>query len=184
MEIWRAIVGTKGFIEVSSEGRVRSLLKGTPRLLKTQIDRNGYHRIRVTVEKIKTTYKVHREVAKAFIDNPDNLPQVNHKDGNKNNNSISNLEWVTNQENARHAIKNGLWKSVFEASRKENERRKKPIVARRIEGYPCVRYYESIAEAERDIESRHICDVLKGKRTHAKGWVFQYARGGDVHCQS
>ena len=184
MEAWRAIVGTKGFIEVSDEGRARSLLGGSPRVLKTQVDNKGYHRIRVTIEGIKMSYKVHREVAKAFIDNPDNKPQVNHKDGNKDNNAVSNLEWVSNIENAHHAIKNGLWDSVFEGSRKENEKRKKPIIAYRIDGYPCTRYYESISEAERDIGSRHICDVLKGKRTQANGWAFQYARGGDSYSYS
>lgn len=181
MEEWRAIAGTNGFIEVSNKGRVRSLLKGVPRILKSNPDTNGYHRIRVTIERIKLSYKVHREVAKAFIDNPDNLPQVNHKDGDKNNNSASNLEWVTNRENAHHAIKNGLWVSVFEGSRRENERRKKPIIAYRIDGeFPCTRYYNSISEAEREIGSRHICDVLKGKRSHVKGWAFQYAIGGDA----
>ncbi|MEE1050202.1 MAG: NUMOD4 domain-containing protein [Clostridia bacterium] len=180
METWKPITGTKGFIEVSNEGRVRSLLTGTPRVLKTQVDNRGYHRIRVTIEREKKSYKVHREVANAFINNPDNLPQVNHKDGDKNNNSASNLEWVTNKENAHHAIKNGLWDSVLEGSRKENESRKKPILAYRIDDkYPCTRYYESINAAERDIGSRHICDVLKGKRTHVKGWAFQYAKGGD-----
>ena len=181
MEIWKEIVGTKGFIEVSNEGRVRSLLRGAPRILKTQPDNSGYHRIRVTVEREKMSYKVHREVAKAFIPNPNNLPQVNHIDGNKDNNCVSNLEWVTNKENAHHAINNGLWDSVFEATRKENESRKKPIIAYRIDGeYPCTRYYDSIREAEKDIGSRHICDVLKRKRTHVKGWAFQYARGGDA----
>lgn len=175
MEIWRPIVGTQGFIEVSNEGRVRSLLRGTPRVLKPQTDNNGYYRITVTVERVKATYKVHREVAKAFIDNPDNLPQVNHKDGNKTNNRVSNLEWMTNRENAHHAINNGLWDSVIEGARRENESRKIPIIAYRKDGDPCTRYYESIREAERDINSRHICDVLKGKRTHVKGWSFQYA---------
>ena len=184
MEAWKAVAGTKGFIEVSNEGRVRSLLKGKPQILKTQADNKGYHRVRVTIERDKMSFKVHREVARAFIDNPNNLPQVNHKDGNKNNNAADNLEWVTNKDNAHHAIKNGLWDSVFEATKKENERRKKPIIAYRIDGYPCTRYYDSISEAEKDIGSRHICDVLKGIRSQAKGWAFQYARGGDAPCQS
>lgn len=180
MEKWKAINGTKGYIEVSDQGRVRSLLSGSPRVLKTSIDKKGYHRIRVTIEREKQGYKLHREVAKAFIPNPCKLPQVNHIDGNKNNNSVSNLEWVTNKENVHHAIEKGLWQSVFEASKKENERRKKPIIAYRFEGeFPCTRYYESISEAERDIGSRHITDVLKGKRKHVKGWSFEYA-GGDA----
>ncbi len=183
MEEWRPIIGTKGFIEVSNEGRVRSLLKGQPRILKTQRDDKGYHRIRVTIERVKVSYRVHREVAKAFIDNPEKLPQVNHKDGNKDNNCVTNLEWVTNQENAHHAIANGLWNSVLEGAKKENESRKRPIIAYRIDGdAPCTRYYDSISEAEREIGSRHITDVLKGKRLHTKGWAFQYAtvQGGDA----
>lgn len=172
MEIWKPIVGTKGFIEVSNEGRVRSLLRGEPRVLKTQVDNKGYHRIRVTIEREKMSYKVHREVAKAFMPNPENLPQVNHKDGNKSNNAVDNLEWITNIGNAHHAIENGLWKNVFEGSRKENESRKRPVI-----GYftPEVsRRFESVSEAERYIGSRHITDVLKGKRSHVKGWTFKY----------
>lgn len=176
MEIWKAIPGTNGYIEVSNEGRARSLLRGTPRCLKTQIDKKGYHRLTTTIDGQKRTYKLHRVVAKAFIPNPDALPQVNHKDGNKSNNSVSNLEWVSNVDNAHHAIANGLWESVFEGARKENEKRKKPIIAYRVDGdFPCTRYYESISEAERDIGSRHVCAVLKGKRTHTKGWAFQHA---------
>lgn len=177
MEMWRPIVGTKGFIEVSNEGRMRSLLRGSPMVLKPQTDKRGYQRITVTIERVKVTYKVHREVAKAFIDNPNNLPQVNHKDGNKNNNSVSNLEWITNIDNVHHAIENGLWDSVLEGSRRENERRKIPVIAYRKDGEFCTRYYESVSEAERDIGSRHITAVLKGKRTHTKGWCFQYAKG-------
>lgn len=177
MEIWKPIEGTKGYIEVSNKGRVRSLLSGTPRFIKTQKDGKGYHRIRVTIDRVKLSFKLHREVAKAFIDNPCSLPQVNHKDGNKDNNNVDNLEWMTNRENAHHAISSGLWDSVIEGARRGNESRKKPLIAYRTEGYPCTRYYESISEAERDIGSRHICDVLKGKRTHVKGWTFEYARG-------
>ena len=172
MEIWKPIVGTKGFVEVSNEGRVRSLLRGEPRILKTQVDNKGYHRIRVTIEREKMSYKVHREVAKAFIHNPDNLPQVNHKDGNKSNNAVDNLEWISNRDNAHHAIENGLWENVFEGSRRENESRKRPVI-----GYftPDIsRRFESVSEAERFVGSRHISDVLKGKRSHVKGWSFRY----------
>lgn len=185
MEEWRPIVGTKGFIEVSNEGRVRSLLTGKPRMLKVQPNKKGYLRLRVTIEMEKMCFKVHREIAKAFIPNPNKLPQVNHKDGNKSNNCVSNLEWVTNIDNAHHAMANGLWDAVFEASREVNESRKKAIIAYRVDGrYPCTRYYESISEAEKDIGSRHICAVLKGKRTHAKGWAFEYAEGGDSYSYS
>ena len=177
MEEWRAIVGTKGFIEVSNEGRARSLLRGTPYVLRTQPDKKGYHRIRVTIEREKLTYKVHREVAKAFIGNPDHLPQVNHKDGNKDNNAVTNLEWVTNLENAHHAIANGLWDNVFKAPQAYNEAKKRSVIAHRGDE---MRRYESIRAAEKDIGSRHVVDVLKGRRSHVKGWSFRYAEGGDA----
>lgn len=181
MENWMPITGTKGFIEVSNYGRVRSTLRGKPHILKAQPDKKGYLRVRVTIEREKKTYKIHREVAKAFVPNPHNFPQVNHKDGDKSNNNCSNLEWVTNKENAHHAIANGLWHNVYASTRKENESRKKPIIGYfAAENGVCSKCFGSVAEAERFLDSRHISDVLKGKRNHVKGWKFRYAEGGDA----
>ena len=169
--MWKAIEGTNGMIEVNEHGEVRSLLRGTPRILKTQADNKGYQRVRVTICQVKMSFKVHREVAKAFIPNPNNLPQVNHIDGDKSNNCVSNLEWVTNRENANHAIKSGLWDSVLVGAKDSNNRRKKAIIG--YFGF-FTRRFESIAEAERYLDSRHVTDVLKGKRSHVKGWRFEY----------
>ncbi len=177
MEEWKAVPGTKDKIEVSNMGRVRSLLRGEPYILKTQADPKGYLRLRVTIERKRLSFKVHRIVAQAFIDNPNNLPQVNHIDGNKSNNKASNLEWSANRDNALHAIKNGLWDSVIEGANKENERRKKPIIATK-DGE--VIKFSSVSEAERHFNSRHISDVLKGKRQKVKGWSFSYVKGGDA----
>ena len=102
MEKWAPINGTHGLLEISNQGRVRSLMRDG-RILKTQTDNKGYTRVRVTIRRERMTFKVHREVAKAFIENPHNFPQVNHIDGNKQNNSADNLEWITNRENAIHA---------------------------------------------------------------------------------
>jgi len=172
MEVWKAIEGTCGCIEVSNKGRVRSLLRGEPMVLKTQADKKGYQRLRVTIRREKMTFKVHREVAKAFIPNPNLLPQVNHKDGNKENNSVENLEWVTNRENAHHAIENGLWDSVKVGAKRANDLKKRPVVGIG----PCgeSKRFGSIRDAERYLGSRHIVDVLKGKRNHVKGWTFAY----------
>ena len=170
------MLGQYILVLVSDDGKVRSLLRGYPRELKTQKDSKGYRRLRVTINCQKMSFKLHREVAKAFIPNPGNKPQVNHKNGNKDDNRVCNLEWVSNKENCHHAIKNGLWDSVLIGTKKENERRKKAIIGYyNCETSSCSKYFESISEAERIIGSRHIVDVLKGKRNHVKGWRFRYA---------
>lgn len=171
METWKTVSNTDGKIQVSNYGRVRSLLRGEPQILKVQADQKGYQRVSVTIHRRKMHFKVHRLVAAAFIENPNNLPQVNHIDGNKGNNCVSNLEWISNKDNAYHAIKNGLWDNCFDASKRHNDAIKKPVIAYR--GTEKKRF-ESISEAERYFDSRHICDVLKGKRDHVKGWSFCY----------
>ncbi len=92
------------FIEVSETGEIKSHGK----LINGEICKNGYKRVHVSHK--GTTYKflAHRLIAQAFIPNPDNLPCVNHKDGNKVNNCVSNLEWCTYGENMKHAYRTGL----------------------------------------------------------------------------
>lgn len=178
MEQWKVVPGTDGAIEVSNEGRIKSNLRDG-RILKATSDQKGYLRLRVTINRQKHSYKVHRLVAQAFVDNPQGRPQVNHKDGNKQNNRAENLEWVTNKDNAHHAIRNGLWDSVIAGTLRENESRKKPIIATDIVTGES-KEYSSISDAEREIGSRHISDVLKGKRRQAKGFTFAYKEGGDA----
>lgn len=78
------------------------------KLLKPRIDKYGYKTIVLTKNGTRKSYTVHRLVAMAFIDNPDNKPQVNHIDGNKLNNKADNLEWCSNKENQIHKWKTGL----------------------------------------------------------------------------
>ena len=110
-EIWRDVEGYGGKYQVSNLARVRSLYRGKTKLLKPDTIHTGY--LRVTLCKDgKTKYPfVHRLVAQAFIPNPDNKPQVNHIDGDKTNNYVSNLEWVTAAENIHHGFFLGLHKS-------------------------------------------------------------------------
>ena len=128
----------------------------------------------MTINRVKRTFRIHRLVAQYFVSNPDNKTQVNHIDGNKNNNRYDNLEWCSNAENAHHAIKTGLWESVIEGSRLENERRKKKVIAKNIYTNEVLNF-DSISEAEKQIGTRHIVDVIKGKRKQAKGYEFEYA---------
>lgn len=101
MEIWRDIEEFKGQYQISSWGRVRNK---DGFILKPYVNQKGYIRISLQQGKRSIKRRVHRLVAQAFIPNPLNLPQVNHKDGNKQNNSYTNLEWVTNSENLHHAM--------------------------------------------------------------------------------
>jgi hypothetical protein len=119
------------------------------------------------------SFNLHREVAKAFLPNPYGLPQVNHKDGDKTNNNASNLEWVTNSQNARHAIDNGLWDSVIAGAKAENERRKKAVKAIDVHS-GATQVFESVSDCERALGTKHVSAVLKGKRHTAAGHVFQY----------
>jgi hypothetical protein len=119
IEEWRPIAEFDGEYEVSNLGRVRSMKKyrgQTGRIMpQTQqpSGRNGERRyFAVMFSRNNKNYcrKVHRLVAEAFIPNPDNLPQINHKDGNRANNQVSNLEWCTAKENAIHSWRTGLAK--------------------------------------------------------------------------
>lgn len=95
--------------QVSGDGKVYSIKSN--KILKPDIDKDGYeiYRIRDKYGNRKT-FKCHRLVAFTFIENPNNLPIINHIDGNKRNNNLSNLEWCTVQQNTRHAVDTGLLK--------------------------------------------------------------------------
>ncbi len=94
--------------EVSKYGDVRR--KETKRILKQNLKKDNYLEVSISMGSRQNVkhYLVHRLVAEAFIPNPENKPQVNHKDGNTTNNQVTNLEWVTNQENITHSIITGL----------------------------------------------------------------------------
>lgn len=117
-EIWKDVVGFNGDYKVSNTGKILTVAYGPKtcsvrhckksEIMKTSISRTGYERVHLFKQGKDLTRYVHRLVAEAFISNPDNLPQVNHKDGNKLNNCVDNLEWVTASQNQCHAIDLGL----------------------------------------------------------------------------
>lgn len=115
-ERWMPITDVDGFYEISNHGRFRNVKTG--RILKPCINGWGYYQIRTCIDYVKRTFFVARLVAKAFVPNPDNLPEVNHKDGDKLNNHISNLEWVSGGDNQRHAYRTGLRKAAKGAANK------------------------------------------------------------------
>lgn len=118
-EIWK-IISENNHYEISSFGRIRSTFppanpkrkdrpgRGT-KYRKIRLTKQGYPHISIRVDQKLTILRLHRLVAEAFIPNPENKPYVNHIDGNKKNNNVSNLEWVTPKENSEHAQRLGKY---------------------------------------------------------------------------
>lgn len=113
-EIWKPVKDFEGLYEVSDLGRIKSLPKVKGRFLHTshfvlnqKHTRDGYMSVSLSRDKKMKCCAVHRLVAIAFLDNPDNLREVNHIDLNKKNNSLNNLEWISSKENKLHCLKHG-----------------------------------------------------------------------------
>ena len=192
-EIWKAIEGTGGKYEVSNTGKVRSLNylgHGKTQELKLAEDHKGYLRVRIFYGKKRRTEKVHRLVAIAFIPNPGNKPEVNHKDGNKKRNYDWNLEWSTTSENTQHAYNHGLKEETRAHCRemgmtigRENlarsrEKRKTPIIAIDTEGKEL--FFNSQAEAARELKvsQPNIHRALNDSRRTVGGYRWRHAAGG------
>ncbi len=137
--------------------------RGTGYLLVTCVNRK--------TKKRKNCF-IHRLLAEAFIPNPDNKPQVNHKDGVKTNNALNNLEWVTAQENTRHAIALGL---------SDPTQTSKAVIQKTLSGEK-IAVYSSIREASKitGIQAQNICKVLKKKRKTAGNFIWEYKEGAET----
>ena len=163
MEIWKDII--EGY-QVSSEGNVKSLVRKHPcnkcsreRILKGQIQK-GYKKVMIYKDNKCKWVLIHRLVALAFIPNPENKPQVNHKDGNKLNNNVDNLEWVTASENQKHSV---------EVLHKQFHTRKVMC----IETKEVFNSLKEITE-KTGINYKHISCCCKGKRQTTGGYHWKY----------
>ncbi len=125
-EIWKDIPGYEGFYIISNFGTIKSLARNIPSIqvrrgkriefvrkkfesiLTPNKNSKGYLKVKLYKDNTKKLFSVHRLVGIAFIPNPYNLPEINHKDGDKENNYFENLEWCSTLENLRHARKTGL----------------------------------------------------------------------------
>lgn len=109
MEIWKDVIGYEEYFKVSNLGRIYS--KRSSKILAQVISKSGYSTVPTRIggrKGLAICMRVHRVVAEAFLENPHKKPQVNHIDGIKSNNCLTNLEWVTEKENVRHAFDTGL----------------------------------------------------------------------------
>lgn len=164
-EIWKDVPFDSNY-KVSNYGRIFS--KRTNKILKGELTEKGYIRVALTEHK---RYLVHCIVAQTFIPNPENKPQVNHIDGNKQNNYVDNLEWCTQSENMRHALKTGLkimpkGKDVYNAR----------VVYQYDKNNNLIKRWECMSTASQTlkISQRDIVRVCKGKRKTCGGYIWKY----------
>ena len=156
-----------GLYQVSDKGRVQSLNygnTGTIALLRP-IKIYGYLRVRLYKNNKYKNFYVHRLVAEAFIPNQKNKPDVNHKDGDKQNNTSTNLEWCTEKENTAHAIKNKLFNICVPVNQYDKQ-------------HNLIRQWKSQAEAFKELGIKHISCCCKGKRKTAGGYIWEYVNKG------
>lgn len=166
METWKDIKGYEGLYQISDVGNIKNVKSGL--LMKQNQKRNGYMDIALFKDGKYKYPSVHRIVAASFVSNPLFKSEVNHIDGNKMNNSAANLEWVTRNENLKHA---------FESKLRENDVSNKKIICWRKEKPKEKIFFSSIYQAARSlkISQGNICMVCKNQRSTASGYIFRYA---------
>ena len=188
VEVWKDIPEYEGFYQASSLGRIRSVdhcamhsrghsvVNRKGRILAPQMDMYGYYRVPLSKLGKTKHHLVHRLVAITFIPNPDSLPIINHKDLNKTNNTVDNLEWVTQQENCVHAITNGHKAILSSDARKKVTQGAKaanslPIICITID-----EKFDSVTDASKSlgISKSAIIRSAKYNKRIRNGYEFRY----------
>ena len=166
VEIYKDIVGYEGLYKVSNFGNVMSFWGKTPKLLKPRNNGKGYLFVGLSNHnKPRKNFYLHRLVAQAFLTNPNNYPVINHKDENKLNNNVSNLEFCTQQYNLKYGshyerVSKALYKPVLQFSKNGNF----------VNEYPSIKD----AKIKTGIDESNIGKVCKGKLNSAGGFLWKY----------
>lgn len=163
-ELWKDIKEYEGLYQISNLGRIKNK-KG--KILKLPI-KKGYYQIRLSKNGKKKGYQVHRLVAIAFIPNPNNFPQINHKDENKLNNIVNNLEWCS-------IAYNNTFGTRLERVSNSNKLRRE-VVKYDLEGN-FITQYKSVTEAGRKNNTcpSSISECCRGKQETSKGYVYKFS---------
>ena len=191
MEEWKPIEGYEGKYLISNQGKVKSLYdkSGNYRehILVSRNAKNGYLYVNLYKNSKSKTKKIHRLVAETFIPNTNNLPCINHIDGNKHNNCIDNLEWCSYSENTKKAIELGLIdKEKFFKSGKDNIMYNKhgkehpssiPVLQYDLKGN-FIKKWDNIKDAEKALKLFHISNCCKGSRKTCGGYKWKYEKEG------
>lgn len=160
-EIWKDLTGYENLYQISNYGRLQRFKNNRFKILKGCIfkGKNNYIYFDISKNGIRKRIIVHIEVAKHFISNPLNKPQVNHKDGNKQNPKSSNLEWCTSSENNLHAIRTGLvhHRGEKNGSATMNDKEAK-IIIKRLKNNECLKTISN----ETGLSERHLRSIRKG----------------------
>lgn len=199
-ETWKNIPGYENLYQVSNLGNVKSvdrivrqwngynysekIYKGT--ILK-QYDNKGYKRVLLYKNGKVKNYFVHRLVAQVFIPNPQKLSQVNHKDENKINNNVENLEWCSSTYNINYGKRNAIVSSKMIKRKLKDSTKKKLSISQNSHKKPIVQYdlkgnlikrWESAREIERELNIRHdlVAKCCKGFLHKTNNYIFEYCK--------
>lgn len=178
-EIWKDVKGYEGLYKISNLGNVLSLNFNHSNYSKClkPFDNDGYLRVAFNCNNQYKRFLVHRLVAEAFIPNPENKPFINHIDGNKRNNNIDNLEWVSASENTRHAIRIGLRPANCQHEIKygKDHPASKPIIQFDINGNLIKRWgCSKDVEKEFGFRPQFILRCCRGERKTYMGYVWKF----------